>query len=84
MPLLAVAYVKGRPGATTTALGLAAASPAELGVVTVECDPAGGNLAHRHQLAAMPSLVDLAATARGSTHVREGADQPVIQTVRSR
>jgi hypothetical protein len=67
MPLLAVTYVKGRPGATTTALGLAVTAPAEARAVLVECDPAGGDLMRRHELAAVPSLVDLAAAARGSS-----------------
>ncbi len=66
MPLLAVTYVKGRPGATTTALGLAATAPSSAGAVMVECDPAGGDLIHRHRLAAVPSVVDLAAAARGT------------------
>ncbi|GAB3160711.1 hypothetical protein GCM10027290_67020 [Micromonospora sonneratiae] len=66
MPLLAVTYVKGRPGATTTALGLAAVAPEWSRPVVVECDPAGGDLMRRHRLAAVPSVVDLAATARGA------------------
>src|SRR5215468_8143465 len=64
MPLLAVTYLKGTAGATTTALGLAATAPAEVRPVLVECDPAGGDLMLRHGLAARPSLVDLAAAAR--------------------
>jgi MinD-like ATPase involved in chromosome partitioning or flagellar assembly len=67
MPLVAVTYVKGRPGATTTALGLAAVAPAGLRPVVVEADPAGGDLMRRLDLAATPSLVDLAAAARGAT-----------------
>lgn len=67
MPLLAVTYLKGRPGATTTALGLAAAAPADARATVVECDPAGGDLMRRLELAATPSLVDLAAAARGAT-----------------
>jgi hypothetical protein len=65
MALLAVTYVKGRAGATTTALGLAVAAPVEVRPVVVECDPAGGDLMLRHRLAARPSVVDLAAAARG-------------------
>ncbi|MDG4764470.1 hypothetical protein O7632_10190 [Solwaraspora sp. WMMD406] len=65
MPLLAVTYVKGRPGATTTALGLAAVAPEWARPVVVECDPAGGDLTRRHRLRAAPSIVDLAAAARG-------------------
>lgn len=67
MPLVAVTYVKGRPGATTTALGLAAVAPSRVRPVVVECDPAGGDLMYRLDLAATPSLVDLAAAARGAT-----------------
>ncbi|MEV8515882.1 hypothetical protein [Dactylosporangium sp. NPDC051484] len=74
MPLLAVTYVKGRPGATTTALGLAATAPAEVGAVLVECDPAGGDLMRRHELAAAPSVVDLAAAARGSANAGNAVD----------
>lgn len=80
MPLLAVTYVKGRPGATTTALGLAATAPAGARAVMVECDPAGGDLMRRHRLAAVPSLVDLAAAARGASAtaaVYAAATQPV-------
>jgi hypothetical protein len=66
MPLIAVTYVKGRPGATTVALGLAAVAAAGARPVVVECDPSGGDLMLRHQLAAKPSIVDLAAAARGS------------------
>lgn len=67
MPLVAVTYVKGRSGATTTALGLAAVAPSRVRPVVVECDPAGGDLMYRLDLAATPSLVDLAAAARGAT-----------------
>ncbi|WP_307962211.1 hypothetical protein [Salinispora arenicola] len=66
MPLLAVTYVKGRPGVTTTALGLVATAPAQARAVMVECDPAGGDLMRRHQVAAAPSVVDLAAAPRGA------------------
>lgn len=67
MALVVVCYVKGRPGATTTALGLAAAFPAEAGAVLVECDPAGGDLMRRHRLPAAPGLVGLATAARGES-----------------
>jgi MinD-like ATPase involved in chromosome partitioning or flagellar assembly len=69
MPLVAVTYVKGRPGATTTALGLAAVAPADARPVVLECDPAGGDVMRHLDLAATPSLVDLAAAARGATNV---------------
>jgi hypothetical protein len=63
--LLSVTYVKGRGGATTAALGAAVAAPPHVRPVLVECDPSGGDLMLRHRLAARPSLVDLAAAARG-------------------
>ncbi len=66
MPLLAVTYVKGRPGVTTTALGLAAVAGVSARAVVVEADPAGGDVMRRLQVAATPSLVDLAAAARGA------------------
>lgn len=68
MPLLAVTYVKGRPGVTTTALGLAATADRLSRPVLLECDPAGGDLMRRHGLAAEPSMVDLAAAARAAAH----------------
>ena len=68
MPLLAVTYVKGRPGVTTTALGLAVTASRVLRPVLLECDPAGGDLIRRHDLAAAPSMVDLAAAARTAAH----------------
>jgi hypothetical protein len=68
MPLLAVTYVKGRPGVTTTTLGLAATASRVLRPVLLECDPAGGDLMRRHGLAAVPSMVDLAAAARAGAH----------------
>ncbi|OJF10767.1 hypothetical protein [Couchioplanes caeruleus] len=71
MPLIAVTYVKGRPGVTTTALGLAAVAPPTARPVVVEADPAGGDLMRRLDLAATPSLVDLAAAARGATHAED-------------
>lgn len=65
MALLTITYVKGPGGATTAALAAALAAPAQARPVLVECDPAGGDLMHRHHLAARPSVVDLAAAARG-------------------
>ncbi|GAA1025805.1 hypothetical protein GCM10009557_01180 [Virgisporangium ochraceum] len=61
MALLAVTSVKGRPGVTTTAVGLALTAAR---AVLVECDPSGGDLMLRHRLAARPTLVDLAAASR--------------------
>src|SRR5262249_61331290 len=61
--LIAVASVKGAPGVTTLALGLAALWP-ELGAVLVECDPDGGDLAARFGHHPDPGLASLAAAAR--------------------
>ena len=75
MPLLNVLYVKARPGATTTALGLAAVLPPSARRVEVECDPAGGDLAARHCLTVSPGLVELASAARidaGAGRVGDG------------
>ncbi|WP_432833062.1 hypothetical protein [Dactylosporangium sp. CA-092794] len=67
--LIAVASVKGAPGVTTLALGLAALWP-ELGAVLVECDPDGGDLAARFGHHPDPGLASLAAAARtGLTQV---------------
>ena len=68
MALVTVSYVKGRPGATTTAVGLAAVAGLEANAVVVEADPAGGDLALRLGLSATPSVVDLAAAARHTTN----------------
>ncbi len=64
MPLVAMCSVKGRPGVTTAALGLAAVASARSRPVLVEVDPAGGDLAGRHRLAWSPGLVELATAAR--------------------
>jgi cellulose biosynthesis protein BcsQ len=45
MALIAIAADKGAPGATTTALALAAVWPRP--VLLAECDPAGGDLVYR-------------------------------------
>lgn len=74
MPLLAVTYIKGRPGATTTALGLTATAPESARAVMVECDPAGGDLTRRHRLSGVPSVVDLAAAARAAANTPGPAD----------
>lgn len=78
MPLIAVTSLKGPGGATTVALGLAAASQTRS--VVVECDPSGGDLMYRHGLAARPTIVDLAVAARGFTNVEAAfaaAEQPL-------
>jgi hypothetical protein len=61
--LIAVACVKGAPGVSTFALGLAALWPTE-GAVLVECDPAGGDLAARFGHHPDPGLASLAAACR--------------------
>jgi hypothetical protein len=83
MPLVAICYVKGAGGATTTALGLAAVADEAMRAVLVECDPSGGDLMRRHSLAAAPSLVDLAATARGAVP-GGGVFDAVTQSMRLR
>src|SRR5438067_11807813 len=62
--LVALCSLKGSPGATTTALALAARWPSGQNPVVVECDPAGGDLAARFRLPMNPSAVSLAAAAR--------------------
>jgi hypothetical protein len=67
--LVAVCSHKGSPGATTTALALAAACPAPAAMV--EADMHGGDLAYRVRtrgggvLPATPTVLTLAAAARG-------------------
>lgn len=62
--LVALCSLKGSPGATTTALALAARWPGVQTPVVVECDPAGGDVAARFRLPANPSAISLAAAAR--------------------
>lgn len=62
--LVAVCGVKGRPGVTTAALGLAAVLSASERPVLVECDPSGGDLAARFGLAAGRGVASLATEAR--------------------
>lgn len=68
--LVAMCADKGAPGVTTTALAVAALWPRP--VVLVESDPSGGDLAvraeaeHGAPLAPQPSLLTLAAAARGN------------------
>jgi hypothetical protein len=61
--LVVVAGGKRAPGATTTAVGLAAVWPSEERLL-VEADPDGGVLAARFGLAYEPGLVSLAAATR--------------------
>lgn len=60
MPLILVANLKGSPGATATAAGLAAAWP-RTNRVLVEADPSGGVLAARWRLRSRPGLVEVAS-----------------------
>jgi hypothetical protein len=62
--LIAVCSLKGSPGVSTAALGLAACWPAGEQPVLVECDPAGGDLLARFGLETFPGLVSLAAAVR--------------------
>ncbi|BCL28550.1 MinD/ParA family protein [Streptomyces aurantiacus] len=72
MTLVALCSVKGSPGVTTAALGLAARWPAGDLPVVVECDAAGGDLLARFRLATSPGLVSLAAA------VRRGAEPGLV------
>jgi len=65
--LVAVGAVKGSPGVTTTALGLAAGWPMRPGgapVVAVEADPSGGDVLGWYELPGSIGLVSWAAQAR--------------------
>lgn len=64
MTLVALLSLKGSPGVTTAALGLAVCWPSGEQTVVVECDAAGGDLLARFRLELSPSLVSLAAAAR--------------------
>jgi hypothetical protein len=65
--LVVVGSVKGSPGCTTLALGLAACWPTGerlTAPLVVEADPGGGDVAARFGLSESPGLVSLAAAAR--------------------
>ncbi|MEU5001544.1 hypothetical protein [Streptomyces sp. NPDC021622] len=64
MVLVAMCSLKGSPGVTTAALGLAGQWPSGHQPVVMECDPAGGDLLARYRLATAPGLVTLAAAGR--------------------
>lgn len=65
MTVTGVFSLHGSPGATTTALALAARLHAHHGgALLVEADPTGGVLAARHDLSLTPNLLDAAAAAR--------------------
>lgn len=73
MPLIAVASVKGAPGASTTALSLAATWPGQ--ALLAELDPDGGDLRYRlraeggEPLAPEPGLVSYAREVIDGAHV---------------
>lgn len=70
MTATAIGSVKGAPGVTTTLLAMASVWPASRPLLVVECDPDGGVLAARRELAFEPGLVTLAAgVLRGATTV---------------
>ncbi|GAA3302524.1 hypothetical protein Dvina_51460 [Dactylosporangium vinaceum] len=64
--LIVISSVKGAPGVTTLAVGLAALWP-EPDAVLVEADPAGGDLAARFGHSPEPGLTGLAAQAHTGT-----------------
>lgn len=66
MSSVALGSARHSPGATTTALALAAAWPAHRRLLVVEADPAGGDLICLYGLMAEPNLLTLAADARSS------------------
>lgn len=66
MTLVAVCSLKGSPGVTTAAIGLAGGWPQGHQPVVVECDAAGGDLLARFRLESSPGLVSCAAAARHS------------------
>lgn len=83
MTAVAIGSVKGAPGVTTTALAMAAAWPADRRLLVVECDPDGGVLAARRELAFEPGLVTLAAgLLRGGGGTVADHTQPLGTSVR--
>ena len=64
MTRFAFASVKASPGVTTLLQALALSWPGDRAVLVVEADPAGGDLAARLELPAVPGLVSLAAAGR--------------------
>lgn len=64
MSLIALVSAKGSPGVTIAAIALAATWPEDRRVVVAECDPAGGDLAHRFGLGTEVSLTSFAAASR--------------------
>lgn len=72
MSLVCVGSAHGSPGATTTALAIAATWPQQRPCLLVEADPFGGVIAARYGLGDSPGLSSLAATAR------RGLDDDVV------
>jgi hypothetical protein len=70
--LVSMVSVKGAPGVTTLALGLAARWP-QPGTVVVEADPAGGDLSARFGISHDPGLAAMALAARHTGRVPEPA-----------
>jgi len=72
--IVSVGSVRGAPGATSWALLLAAAWPAELDIerVVIEADPAGGVLGARYGLGVDPGIVRFVTSVRrnGSSELR--------------
>ena len=72
MSLVCVGSAHGSPGATTTALAIAATWPEQRRCLLVEADPFGGVIAARYGLGDGPGLSSLAAVAR------RGLDDDVV------
>ncbi len=66
MPVIVVGSAKGSPGASTTALALAAAWPGQARLLVVEADASGGDALLRFGMRETPGLVSLAAASRRS------------------
>lgn len=82
MTAVAVGSVKGAPGATTTALAIAAVWPAGRPLLVAELDPDGGVLAARRGLGFEPGLVGLAAALRRGTGDALAHTQPLNDAAR--
>ncbi|WP_018221368.1 P-loop NTPase family protein [Salinispora pacifica] len=76
--LVVAASMSGAPGASTTALGMAALWPKHPALL-VEADPGGGVVAARFGLAQEPGLASLAAAARHGDNTDGAA--PYVQQV---
>ena len=72
MSLVCLGSAHGSPGATTTALAIAATWPEHRRALLVEADPFGGVIAARYRLGDSPGLSSLAAMAR------RGLDDEVV------